>query len=336
MANKKEEKIEVKEKVIKLEEGQNIIMKPEKKRSTAYSFGKVFGERLRSDKLFLLSFLITLIFVGYLMYSKLKDSQSIYPGFMNSLMKSDEQEKDNTTSNVNVVEELNIADYVGVYSREVTLNEKIKLSNTCTLENYKVVYQIKKDKTINKFLFNDCLGVIKMWSDSLDYIINGGTKYIGTSNIHFLFSGTSMKEVDGETYKIDEDISSLKEKKSISDLTIDFYNNSVVFMTKTNLVLMRGNTVLFNLNRDYPNNGGDIERYVYKISDKDYRFIVFSNGEKLNCYKDSTEEVLLYRIYSITYDEESINFGTPKELVSRNKKDSCDYVEQDLKTLKGE
>ena len=59
----------VKEKVVKIQEAKDVLpKKKEKKENTAYLFGKAFGERLRTDKLFLLSFFITIVFLGNLAY----------------------------------------------------------------------------------------------------------------------------------------------------------------------------------------------------------------------------------------------------------------------------
>ena len=65
MASEKEKKdTGVKEKVVDIQDGESFLPeKKEKKTSSAYLFGKAFGEKLRTDKLFLLSFLITLLFI---------------------------------------------------------------------------------------------------------------------------------------------------------------------------------------------------------------------------------------------------------------------------------
>ena len=173
-----------KEKVIKIENSQNIVNKEPKKNSNAYNFGRAFGERLRTDKFFLLSFLITLAFLGYISYQRLKNSQGSYYNLIKQMVNEEDSDKDkNSNSNVVVDEELIVTDYVGVYSREIALTDSIKLSNSCTLDSYKVVYQVKKDRSINKFFFNECLGVFKLWSGKLDYVYVSGTKYIGTEDL---------------------------------------------------------------------------------------------------------------------------------------------------------
>ena len=167
----------IKEKVIKIEDADKFIKAKEKEKRTnnAYLFGKAFGERLRTDKMFLLSFFITLIFLCALSYRTLKNSESSYPGIFKNIMKTSEQSSSNDSdskSSVHVNETLDISDKVGVYSREVNLTDKLVLSDSCSIDTYKYVYQIKKDKTITKYLYNSCLGAIKVWEDKLDYVLN--------------------------------------------------------------------------------------------------------------------------------------------------------------------
>jgi len=334
MASEKEVKdASIKEKVIDVQDGDSLLQnKKEKRVSSAYLFGKAFGEKLRTDKLFLLSFFVTLVFLCFLCYKTLRDSKSSYPGFINNIIPSKEETKKDDNSNVIVDETLDIRDYVGIYSRDVELASNVVLSDTCSFKDYKYIYQIKKDKTINKFLYNDCLGVIKVWSDKLDYVSSGGTKYIGTQSIHFLFSGTSMKEVDGDTYRLDENISTLKENVLINNLKVYIKDNNVVFMNSNKLIIMKNSSVLFDYNT-LGNNGGNLNRLVYRIDENNYKFIVFSNKENMNCYdKDSSLDVV-YKIYAITYDKEKQAFNDPKELVSRTHNDGCANWKDDLALL---
>jgi len=341
MANKKDiEETNAKEKVVKIESAEEVLPSKDKegKKSNAYLFGKAFGERLRTDKLFLFSFLITLIFIAVFSYKKLKNSESSYPNLINKLIAEDNKQssKDSTNTNnkVSVDEKLDIADYVGIYSREVELNEKLKINDSCTIDAYKFIYQVKKDKTISKYLYNACLGSIKMWDDKLGYVTSGGTKYIGTEQLHFLFSGTSMKEVDGETYRIDDEFVSIREKNKIDGLYTYFFDNSIIFKNAKNLILLRGNSILFNLDTEYPSAGGKLDKNVFKTGDKTFKFIVFSNNEPLNCYdKEIEEDKPLYKIYSITYNDSTTSFDKPIELVARNINDLCTNWKEDYKVL---
>ena len=341
MASEKETNDNViKEKVVKIEDADKFIKanNHEKKTSNAYLFGKAFGERLRTDKMFLVSFFITLVFLCSVAYRMLKNSESDYPGIFNKLIKTEEKStssEDDSKVPVQVDEVLDISDKVGVYSREVALTDKVVLSDSCTIDTYKYVYQIKKDKTISKYLYNNCLGAIKVWDGKLDYVSIGDVKYIGTNDYHFLFSGTSMREVDGDTYKIDDDITSIREKNNIKNLEVSFIDNSVIFSSYTNIILMRGNSVLYNLNSEYKSSGGKVDRMVYHPNSDTYNFIVFSNNEALNCYDNNSGDDLVYKIYSMTYDKEKMEFATPNELASRNKSDGCENWKADLALLKG-
>ena len=340
MASEKETKQEkIKEKVIKIEAAERVFpKKKDKKASNAYLFGKAFGERLRSDKLFFVSFLITLFFVAVFSYRLLKNSESSYPGFVNRFISNNEvsptSDDNDNKAPVVVDEELDVSDKVGIYSREVVLNEGIQLSDSCKIDSYKYIYQIKKDNSIGKYLYNDCLGTIAVWNDKLDYVTIGDTKYIGTNDIHFLFSGTSMREADGDTYKIDDSITSIKEKNNIKNLEVNFVDNNVVFVGLKNLIVMKGNSVLFNLNKEYSNNGGKLNKMVYQIDKTNYKFIVFDNGEEMNCSDEYTDDGLLYKIYSISYDKEKMIFNSAKEVLSRNKNEGCAHWEEDLELLR--
>ena len=250
--------------------------------------------------------------------------------------------------------EVDVSDYIGIYSREVKLTEPITLNETCKIESYKFLYQVKKDKTITKYFMNDCAGTIKMWSDKASYVSSGGAKYISANKISYLFSPTSMKEVDGETYNIDNSITTIKENTN-KDNEVYFYDDNIVIKDKTNLVLLKGNTVLYNLNSNYiafgninnytrldftitANNGGNVETRVYKAgATNQFNFIVFSNNDsKNNCYtefNEDDEDSLVYTIYSIKYNTSSNNFDEAKKILSRNKSEKCDNYEDDLKNL---
>ena len=339
MALEKGKKVDnIKEKVIKIEDADRVLpKKKEKKNSNAYLFGKAFGERLRSDKLFLISFIITLSFLCFVSYRMLRNSESSYPGLVNRLINSDSEEIQTSEDNkatVVIDEELDISDYVGIYSREINLSESISLSDSCVMESYKYIYQIKKDKSITKYLFNECLGIVSIWSDKLDYVTIGDVKYIGTSDYHFLFSGTSMREADGDTYKIDDSITSVREKNLIKNLNVDFVDNSVIFSNPNNIVLMRGNSIIFDLNKDYSNNGGNLDQRVYRLKKNYYKFIIFENGESVNCYENNNTDSVVYKIYSLSYDEEKTTFKNPEELIARKYSDGCSNWQDDLSVLK--
>lgn len=305
---------------------------------------KIFIDRLKHDKLYLFSFIVTLIFIGFFSISKLKQTEGYYD------KKNDNNVVDNNVTptvdtDLNKEEdnsvELDVLDYVGIYSREVIMSSPVVLDNTCSVTSYKVVYQIKKDKSITKYLINDCVGTIKIWSDKLRYVSSGGARYISANGINYLFSNTNMKEVDGEAYKIDDDISMLKENKKIKNTEVYFKNNNIIFMTNKDLILVKGNLINYQLSNNYTSNGGNLEKIVYKSDiENQFNFIIFDSNAKKECFTideisdASFKDGINYKIYTIKYNENEEVFGNPKEILVRDKSAGCDLYKEDLELLK--
>ena len=318
---------------------QNEVVEEKKKRKS-HTFFVDFFKKLKTDKLYLLSFIITLVLLGFFFYTNIKDSDGLYK-YKNNNNLTEEKDSDvsaTVDSNLNkkTDNDIDVSDYVGIYSREVTLGEAVKLNDSCTLNEYKIVYQIKKNKSIAKYVSNDCLGTIKIWDGSLAYVSSGGARYISANDTNYLFATNTMKEVDGETYTIDDDINSIKEKVNIKNIDITFDDSNIIIMTNDNLYLISGSSVGFKLGDEYKNNGGNLEQRVYKSSTKyKYNFIVFSNGEKTNCYNETiVEDRPLYTIYTVKYNKSEHKFSSVKTVVSRNVNDLCTNYEDDMNLLK--
>lgn len=294
-------------------------------------FAGLILRNLKENKLYLLSFLITLSFFLTVSVLRVKDSDGIFGYNKDDVVNSSNQNSSEVVPSSSN-DSLDVSNYVGIYSREVVLSSPIKLSNSCTLSKYKELYQIKKDKTISKYIYSSCLGTFKIWSDGLGYVSTSGARYIGSHGINYLFSTNSLTEVDGETYKIDTGITTIRVGSKINDLEIIFYDSDLVLLTNDNLVSLSNGNVTYVLSDYYTNNGGELEKRVYQSSNKVYKFIVFYNGEKNICYSDAGDESN-YKIYSITYNEESHSLESVKEIVSRNKNDGCDKYNEDLEEL---
>ncbi len=320
-----------------------------KKNNGTYLFIRAFMTKIREDKVYFFSFIITIAFLGIFSFNKLKETEGYYDKKENSATSEkgvtptvDTNLNNNTSENEEnkeKEEELDISTYVGIYSRDITMSSPVVLSDTCSISSYKLVYQIKKDKSITKYLINDCLGTIKIWDDDLVYVESSGAKYISANGINYLFSATNMREVDGETYKKDDSIESLKVNQKLKNVDISFDNDNILLMTNSDLILLKGNVIVYQLSENYENNGGNLDKLVYKDSGMTYRFIVFNNKEDKVCYTE--EEIAatdfadgdLYKIYSIKYNSEKENFDSAEELVSRVKSAGCDVYEEDLKLL---
>lgn len=309
-------------------------------KNKTYLLFKAIISRFREDKLYFISFIITVLFICVFSLYKVYDAEGLYTHKKNTDDVTDTNVTPSVNPDIDITDELDVSDYVGVYSREIILDSPIKLSETCTITSYNIVYQIKKDKSISKYFMNDCLGNYLMWKDELSYVSTGGARYISANDINYLFSASNMKEVDGDAYKLDQDISSIKESKKYKNVELIFDNNYLILMSYDNLYLVNENKIDFELNNEYKNNGGSLKQRVYS-SDEDgtYKFIVFSNSEKLNCYSDDTmndEEFVdgnLYTIYTIKYDYTEHKFNEALKKITRNKSDGCNNYDEDLSFL---
>ena len=148
----------------------------------------------------------------------------------------------------------------------------------------------------------------------------------------YLFNDKTLNEIDGETYKIDNGITTIRTGSRINDLDVNFYDESMVIMTNDNLVSINNGNVNYVLTDNYKNNGGELTKRVYQSNKDIYKFIIFQNNEKKNCYASSNDEIN-YKIYTISYNEENHTFENVKEIVSRTKNDGCDKYKEDLEEL---
>lgn len=323
----------------------NKSLKDKKKNNNGtYLFIKAFIDKIKEDKLYLFSFIVTVVFLCLFSFNKLKETEGYYDKRNNNESASSTVtptvDKDLGNDSSKNDDELDVSNYVGIYSREVTMSSPIVVDETCSITSYKLVYQIKKNKTISKYLINECLGTIKIWDDSLEYVSSGGARYISANSINYLFSANNMKEVDGETYKLDDDISTIKINEKRDDIDIVFDGDNFIISSNKDLILVKGNIISYQLSSNFKNVGGALDKIVYKSSTKNtYKFIIFSNDESKNCY--TTEEISsedfvdseLYKIYTIKYNEENDLFDSAKEVYSRNKSVGCDVYDEDLAFL---
>ncbi len=311
--------------------------KKEKKKITSYLFFTLFFKKLKEDKLYFLSFVITLVAILFFSITKVREAEGIYTNKDNNVVENNNPSTD-TSLNEGKDVVVDILSYVGFYSKEVLLSSPLVLSDTCTVTSYDYVYQVKKDKTITKYLINDCIGTIKMWSSPMNYVTNSGAKYINANNINYLFSVNGLKEVDGDTYKLNDDISSLKVNNKLKTVTISFIDDNILIETLDNLFLVNSGEILFDLDQ-YKSIGGSLDKKVYKSSTKgQYNFIMFLNNEKVNCYTDLTSSTFVdginYRIFSVKYNEDAKDFDEVKEVISRDKSAGCEVYNDDLELLK--
>lgn len=314
MENKKEQ-VEKEEKIEKKKKNNNLMIR--------------FFENLREDKIYSIALIITIVFFSTMYLSKVKEADGI-------IKKQNSNQTQNTTEIQEIEkEELDISDYVGIYSREVKLEEKLTINNTCQIDSYKYVYQIKKDNTINKYYYNTCVGSLLISSEKLDYFYDGNSKYIATDTTNYAFGTNQLVENSKTKYTIDEELFSIKELKKLSDVELYFYGNNIVYLTNNNLISTLETKITFNANKEYKSTSGNIEkRFSSSKSKYTFNFITFNTEDGKACYEDSDLEENAYTIYSIRFDVNSNNFLEAKEIVARSKSDGCEYYETDLAKLK--
>lgn len=303
----------------------------DKKKNPYLLFLSFVVNKMKEDKLYFLSFIITLIFVILFSIYNIYEAEGLYKH------KDDKPIKNETVVYQSNEDVLDIKDYIGIYSKEIILDNALVINDSCTIDAYKIAYQIKKDKSIAKYFVSDCVGTVEIWKDKLNYVTTGGARYISANNLNYLFASSSMKEVDGDTFTIDDDLTSLKNNIKLKNSNVYFEGKGIILMTNNNLYLLNGEMGT-NVLADYQSNGGNLDKLVYKSDIKrQFNFIVFYNEENVNCYTsvDGVEVVdgSLYKIYSIKYNIDSNTFNKPKEIISRNKSAGCDVLEEDLALL---
>lgn len=305
-----------------------------------------FWNKLKEDKLFLLSFIITITAFTVFVLNKVSsvNKEALNDNNKNNIYVETEDGIDTNDLSNTTESDISLKGYVGIYSREVSLDNSLNLSDSCKIESYKIIYNITKDNKIEKYFYSSCIGTIKLWEDGVTYTEDGGVRYITSNNTFFKFSNDNIKEIkDDKTLKYDADfsINGINENVELSDdIKIYFYGENIVFLKNDNLLLLSGKEILFNANEKYVNNGGNLDKRFYKSKSKyQFNFIVFNNKENVVCYDALEENGIfadgeLYNIYSIDYDPEKGKFEEPVLLVSRNKMNSCKYYDEDLKKLK--
>ena len=192
-------KVEIEKKHKKIEE-DTTTNKIKNKLNEHNFFFKNFLEKLKVDKIYLISFLITLTFLSVTSVIKVKHAD----GYLNKNQTDINQKENNNDTTLTPAkdaeqEEIDVSDYVGIYSKEYILDNVITFGENCTVDSYKYIYQINTDGTISKYFNNSCIGTIKIWSDNYPYnliqILDGHTQCVHSifllKETQILISGSS-------------------------------------------------------------------------------------------------------------------------------------------------
>ena len=288
-----------------------------------FSFINKIKEKMKTNKLYLFSFIVTVAFLGFLIIKDAYDREQ-----------DNNKSKDNIANVVtdsNIDENVNIKDYIGYYSKEYNLSKSVNINN-CDIKSYKIDYYIDKNKSIYKYFENGCLGTYLVYKDVIKYNYTDGARYLGSNKENYLFSNSGLKILNGDTFNKDEDITSIKEKKLDKNVKLYFNDKSIIMRSYDNIYLLKS-TLLSNITSDYINNGGELEKRVYSSDGINFKFIVFSNNERVNCYNDRKETDVVYNIYSVKYDKENDKFLSINKEKTRYYNDSCNIFNEDLDDL---
>lgn len=286
-----------------------------------------FINQLKEDKLYLICFIITIIFFGIFSFDKVRDGSGIFSS--NDAIESTKKEN-------NLLEEkLDMTKYVGIYVKNYRLNKTIKINDKCEFKTYDYIYQVNKNNKINKYMYNECLGTVLIYSDTLGYVKSENSKNIGSKSFIYVFKDNKLTELDGLTYtknisyKIDDDILDLKDTKLI------FHGDKFILDNVKELYLINGKEIETEIVTD-----SLLSKSVFRIKDSsNFKYIDYMEGETQTCYvKSTTQEVGFedkntYTIYSVKFNEDTLSFSDPFIEVVRKRSDTCDTLNDDLSSL---
>ena len=264
-----------------------------------------FIAKFRDNKLYLISFIITLCVLSYLMFFIMKHSDGI-------ITKRNKKQLE-IIENIKKAKKAND----GYYTHNVTLNKKVDIG-TCTIDSYSYIFEVKEG-IFTRYFSNNCLGVVKLGEETNINVVDYS---FTTNNI---------------TYNKDASITSLIESNN-SSVSLYFYTDSIVMLSDVDLVLINNNKVSYINSENYINDGGNLsKRYYESENDDTFNFIVFYNKEEVPCYNDLSSingKDKLYDIYQIHYNNALGKFDSPKLMVSRINEDYCLNYENDIDILK--
>ncbi len=276
-----------------------------KEKNSKSIFENAFLRQLIDNKLYLLSFIITIVVLGYGLSYILRDSDGLVTKRNKAQLQilkelEEEKKKDN-----------------GYYSFNVVLNKKVDIG-TCSITSYSYIYEVDDNK-MTKYFSNHCLGTIKLLKDNRPIINNYSFK------------------IDDITYTKDSSVTKIVEDSN-SSVNLYFYNNNIILLSDDDLVLLNNNEVSYISSELYKSSGGNISKRYYKSKEEDtFKYIVFYNNEDVSCYDEidpNKKDEVVYDIYQIHYNTLLNGFDEPKKITSRNKGNFCLNYDSDIDLLK--
>lgn len=289
-----------------------------------------FIQKLKEDKLYFVCFIITIFAFTVFSTSKVKEADGAFTKKEDNVVvdnnnTSKEETKDTT--------KLDVSDFVGVYVKSYTLDKSIKYDDTCEVSKYDFVYEVKKDNTILRYIVNECFGKVLLSSDKLEYIGTGNSRNIGSKRAIYVFNGNKLSEVDGLTYVKNNKYDLSGESINLVNSKFNFYGDKFIVLNNKSMYYINGAKVEYQL---VPNTLMD--KTIFKTGNT-YRYFEYDTGETLVCYEPGQiaevgfQDKLLYTIYLLEFDEDTLSFKEPQIENVRNKSASCQTLNDDLAGL---
>lgn len=298
-----------------------------KRKSYKVLIVSAFLQKLRDNKLYLFSFVVTVIAFCLFSLDKVKDGDGLFG-------KEDIKQSEKEVNDL-LEDKLKLNKQVGIYVKSFKLNKEVKYDTKCSFKSYDLVYEVFSDNKINKYIQNECLGTVLIYSDTLGYVKSENTKNIGTKGFIYVFKDSSMTELDGLTYKKNNNYKLNDDIKDLSSTKLVFHGDKYILETNNELYLINGQYLESHISAD-----SLLDKSMYRIGDtSNYRYIVYNEGETQTCYVKSSIEVEdfedknIYTIYVVKFDSENLTFTDPFIENVRNRSDSCDTLNEDLDNI---
>lgn len=285
-----------------------------------------FLQQLKEDKLYFICFVITIFAFVVFSTNKVKEAEGAFTNNDN-----------NTTKEVNVKldDKLDVTSYVGYYVKSYKLNKSFKYGNSCEVSSYDLVYEIKKDNSINRYIVNECLGTVLITSDTLGYVKGENTRNIGTKSHIYVFKDSKLTELDGLTYTKSNKYKMSSDVKDINNTALRFIEDKFIVHNSNELYLVNGKIIETEI---ITNNL--LAKSIFRSGNtNNYKYISYNDGETEVCYEPylvaavDFEDKEAYTIYELEFDEENLTFKDPVVNFVRKRSDTCDTLNDDLTRL---
>lgn len=285
-----------------------------------------FLKELKENKLFLICFIITILSISIFSSNKVKEADGAFTSSDKVI------EKDKIVTDKKTSDKLDVSKYVGYYVKNFKLDKDIKYGE-CVISEYDYVYEIKKDNTIAKYFYSKCSGSVLVHKDTLEYIKGENTRNIGSKSFIYVFNDNKMSEIDGLTYIKSDNYKMDNNINSVEGVNIKFYKDKFILEGLKELYLVNGRKIETNIEVS-----SLLTKSVFNKGNT-YSYVIYNEGESQSCYVPSLiaevgfEDKDAYSIYSLDFDEETLEFDKERLVVTRKRSDNCDTLNDDLTRL---